>query len=546
MFFVWALFVAAALGRPWPTPLELRSQGTVRCDVCRAFAALLEFGFRANLTETELLHEASLLCSRILPNFSQPMCDGIIQQRFGRVVYAILVKLGGKLPEACEYIGACPSTAAPKQRRHGRREREVEKRSRGEAVKYFVQLSDVHFDQFYAEGSSQTCDFTLCCRAEMGTSPPPLAGHFGSYGSPVRTFGCDSPVTLLQSAFGFIAQLPVPITAVLLTGDYVSHDIWQNNVTEMVSEVQIVTQLARNTLKAPLLPISGNHEYFPADQFIIPQAGTQTRTEDLLNAYADTWSFLGVNETQSLREGGFYTTLIVPGLRYVGLNSQYGDSINFWLYATNGLTGGPNQTAWFEQVLSDARDAGEKVIVAVHMPCNHNAGIHDFYCETFLDVVHRYADVLALVVSGHTHADSWVDLGPVTQFVTPSITPFSQRNPSFRIFATDEQYELVRIDTYYLDLERANALGKAEWQLEYSLPAAYGMPDLTPGSFNNVASQLLTNATLWAKWNLFHDSSRANSTFCTESECKISEFCTLTSPTLVDWNACIDKCSAQK
>lgn len=82
---------------------------------------------------------------------------------------------------------------------------------------------------------------------------------------------------------------------------------------------------------------------FSPPKFIIPQAGTETLTEDLLNSYADMWSFLGEEQTASLRKGGFYSKLIEPGLRYVGLNSQYGDMINFWLYATGGDTGGPNQ-----------------------------------------------------------------------------------------------------------------------------------------------------------------------------------------------------------
>ena len=44
-----------------------------------------------------------------------------------------------------------------------------------------------------------------------------------------------------------------------------------------------------------------------------------------------------------LRKGGFYSKNIESGLRYIAMNSQYGDAINFWLYATNGDTGGPNQ-----------------------------------------------------------------------------------------------------------------------------------------------------------------------------------------------------------
>ncbi len=321
---LWALLLAVSAALPaWPTPLELRSSGAITCDVCKLFAGAIEAGFAANLTESELLRGAATLCAKVAPDFSLAMCSGIIEQRFGPVVYAIAVKLGGRLPAVCEYIGAChpqsvaspsPSVSAMRRRSDAAAQKTAVRGGSRDAVKYIVQLSDVHFDQYYAEGSTQTCDFTLCCRAEMGRAKQPLAGHFGSYGSPDRTFGCDAPAVLVESAVNHIASLGLPISAVLLTGDYVSHDIWQNNVTEMVREVSFVTELVRSTLAGvPILPVSGNHEYFPPDQFILPQSGTQTQTEDVLNAYADLWSFLGINETMSLRRGGFYTTLIEPG-----------------------------------------------------------------------------------------------------------------------------------------------------------------------------------------------------------------------------------------
>ncbi len=122
----------------------------------------------------------------------------------------------------------------------------------------------------------------------MGTSAP-TAQHFGSYGAPSRQFGCDAPAVLVvefsllfvfffsflifffknkkESALNFVSEFQFPITALFLTGDYVSHDIWQNNVTEMESELQFVTQLVRSTLpNVTFLPISGNHEWFPTDQ----------------------------------------------------------------------------------------------------------------------------------------------------------------------------------------------------------------------------------------------------------------------------------------
>jgi hypothetical protein len=150
-----------------------------------------------------------------------------------------------------------------------------------------------------------------------------------------------------------------------------------------------------------------------------------------------------------------------------------------------------------------------------------------------------------------------VNVGPFTQFITPSITPFSFKNPAFRLFVTNEMYEPIRVDTYYLDLGKANANGRADWKLEYSLPQAYNMPDLSPNSFNNVArfatlcllfvylfkvfirSQLLTNNTVWELWNVYHSCSTDSKASCDLQSCKETVYCTLMSPTSVEWNNCM-------
>lgn len=56
-----------------------------------------------------------------------------------------------------------------------------------------------------------------------------------------------------------------------------------------------------------------------------------------------------------------------PGVRLVSLNTQYGDMINFWLYAGDG-TGGPDQMKWLSDTLSEARRNNELVFIAYGSP----------------------------------------------------------------------------------------------------------------------------------------------------------------------------------
>ena len=51
------------------------------------------------------------------------------------------------------------------------------------------------------------------------------AGYFGSYGYYNRSYGCDTPTTLAESVTQALSKLDPPIDALILTGDYVAHDV---------------------------------------------------------------------------------------------------------------------------------------------------------------------------------------------------------------------------------------------------------------------------------------------------------------------------------
>ena len=54
----------------------------------------------------------------------------------------------------------------------------------------------------------------------------------------------------------------------------------------------------------------------------------------LYEALADSWIKLGLPEDtrESITRGGFYTTLVRPGLRMISLNMNYCAPENYWLF----------------------------------------------------------------------------------------------------------------------------------------------------------------------------------------------------------------------
>ena len=67
----------------------------------------------------------------------------------------------------------------------------------------------------------------------------------------------------------------------------------------------------------------------------------------LYQALADSWiNTLGLpNDTrESILRGGFYTTLVRPGLRLISLNTNYYASDNYWLFINS--TDPLNQVEW--------------------------------------------------------------------------------------------------------------------------------------------------------------------------------------------------------
>jgi sphingomyelin phosphodiesterase len=228
--------------------------------------------------------------------------------------------------------------------------------SRG-SVGYFTVITDVHLDPFYSVGSITDCDHPMCCRANYGpresASPPShLAGKWGDY-------ACDPPMNIVNATLAFASSLPADF--VLFTGDGPPHDVWNQSASYNMDTIDTLMQLVKQHFPlTPVLPSVGNHDTFPCDQFSINQA-------DIYASIASIWSrFLPPAALQTVAQGAFYSTLVVPGLRAIALNSMWGDPIDFWVSIGNVTN--TQERKFIESELQNARENKEKVMILGHVP----------------------------------------------------------------------------------------------------------------------------------------------------------------------------------
>ena len=84
------------------------------------------------------------------------------------------------------------------------------------------------------------------------------------------------------------------------------------------------------------------------------------------------------------------------------------------------------------------------------------------------------------------------------QYWTGSVSSFGAVNPNFRVFEVDEETMLpVKIHTYVFDLKEENP----KWKWNHELTEYYNLPDLSPQSFDDLATRMLNDEQLAIKYH---------------------------------------------
>jgi sphingomyelin phosphodiesterase len=370
----------------------------------------------------------------------------------------------------------------------------------------FAQMSDIHVDMYYKPGTQNNCNMPVCCRNGTGST-----GVFGDY-------NCDLPIPTFQFALQQLQGLNPEF--IIITGDMPPHDIWNQSDMYNMGYQSIVSSLLKEYFpNTQVYGIYGNHACFPVNQFSYEVDAEKW----LLDGFAENWGYwLDAEAIASLKQRGTYA-MLHPGtnLRMVALNTQACNDQNFYLWVNSTDPGG--QVQWLWETLLAAEKNGEVVYMFGHYYLADDGCLKywSFHLNALID---RFEATIAGMFFGHSHSDSfhvnrgvYSDAPTRVQFVTPSVTTYTDKNPSFRVYHGDSDSKLVvDYDQYRLNLPKANASPTSTpvWDLAYSFKSQYGVSDMSPASLFALAQQIGSQQSLAITYLTNHETGVNPPTSC--------------------------------
>ncbi|KJE96766.1 hypothetical protein CAOG_07038 [Capsaspora owczarzaki ATCC 30864] len=441
-----------------------------------------------------------------------------------------------------------------------------------------LQLTDIHLDLTYAAGTKVDCGTYLCCQPSDGSG---TAGEFGDYQCDLAPRTIRSLFAYINATFAFVGNSAVTNETAangrldfgIWNGDNPAHDFWNSTWTKNLNRTATIAAILKANLpQLPLFPTSGNHDYYP-DNLFDPRSDMY-QLDGLANVYAN---LVPNNTLNNFRYLGAYTTGILPGLRLVAMNTQFGYSRNYYVVLNSQLDIVRQHQEFLVTTLTNARASGEKVVLIGHVP----PGTLDAtppYGGAVADLLTQFQDVIVLAAFGHEHLDYYqiahavstangtsvtlLDQPTRVTFIAPSLTPYVDLNPAFRVYTLNATtFELLDHETYFFNLTQANLDAKASgaaanatrldeialsaWGRLYSMKETFNMTDMSTTSFAALSQRLRVDEQLASLFvTLMHAGNGARP--CDLESCAAVLYC-LTNNAIVNYYAgCLEAFETNK
>jgi hypothetical protein len=232
----------------------------------------------------------------------------------------------------------------------------------------------------------------------------------------------------------------------------------------------------------PLFYLPGNNDAIAGDYYSFSDEDQKTPLS-LVSENINPYPALNIDSTgkkapymiddRNLNRG-YYSAQLTDGLRLIALNTVI-YSKNFKnVDGGTQLDYGNKQMAWLDQELKNAKNAGDKAYVAMHIPpgidaygYTHDGNPYNWIAKIptannswnnqFLQVVANHTSTITGVLYGHTHMDELRRLyDPAGNTITevaiscPGVTPQHYNNPGFKVVTYDtSSKELLDFTTYF-------------------------------------------------------------------------------------------------
>lgn len=383
-------------------------------------------------------------------------------------------------------------------------------------------LSDLHLDGRYFVGGESDCTYgstVQCCRVNSYNSSK-FHGQFVNHPLPDNEIShkanywgslpCDAPWSLMMNSMETLKALggDKGYDLALVTGDLVAHDDLYRYSRDFVrySEQAMYDVLKAYLGKTPVLPTLGNHDTTP-ENFMAPAAPLPDNTAHKwdwdLNYVAELWkrhSWIDDEQAQNIRthHGGFSMSPR-KGLRVISLNTDFWYYVNFFNYIHMSNPDVSGMMRFLTDELFAAEKARERVWIIGHVLTGWSGTeALDKPTNLFYQIVSRFAPhTIAAIFFGHTHEDQFQvfyfnDNGAAhtahqttphavsVAYVAPSITPYKNFNPTFRVYDVHpDTYDIMDFHQYYTpvvtfdDLIKSNANHGPVWRELYTARELY-------------------------------------------------------------------------
>ena len=500
------------------------------CNLCKNIvktnreSIIEKYGFEG------VLKIAKLFCSLAL---DQDVCEGAIQE-YGPFTLNVLAQHVVDEEKICAAINLCDDVQyedvdawAKELLKDKPSKKKEDINLQGDKIK-MIQMTDVHYDLKYKEGSSVECTKPLCCREPAEPGSKIVAGKFGYAGH------CDINENLFKSYVDAAYNLKPDF--IVWTGDNAPHDVWegsQDNVYESTKKLKNMLNEKFNH-SVPIYPILGNHEKYPNDAY------STSGEPELLKNMADLYKeYLDDQAYESFKKFGYYSMKHKDtNLRIIGLNCLICDTFNFYLIANQ--KDAKEEFKWLEKTLREAEKNNEFVYILDHIPINGNFYLTE--CALRMRaLIDRFEYNIRGYFTGHTHVDDVVVVKtyfeprrPITlNYVAPALTTYPYVYPSFRQYIIDPKTMLIiDYEQYRLNTEEANKSGNPVWKLSHTAKELFNVNHLE--EVNKIY-----NYTVGEKYiqKRVADHSRYKKYLSKESYIKECQ-CTITEDSYGDWMNC--------